>query len=138
MTPEGAYDDLVRSLRDAAGAMTAEQARRRKWLASDGAVADGPIGPNIAVPASAAADDYGCDPDAYPCPQNNRRPRDWATAVKNASLVHIDEMRTLLEMHYDDLHYEAYLKKAAAGGPSKPRKTRKSEHRVFKLSLIHI
>ena len=115
LTPEGVYDDLVRSLHDAAGAMTAEQARRKRWLAGDVLVADGPIGPNVAVPASIGADVHGCDPDAYARPQNNRRPRDWATAVKDASLVHIDEMRTLLEMHYDE---------GGGGGSAGPNDTR--------------
>ena len=53
--------------------------------------------------------------------------------MKNASLVHIDEMRTLLEIHYDDLHYETYIKRIEAhkGNRGKGKK-RQSEFKVFK------
>ena len=48
-------------------------------------------------------------------------------------------MRTLLEIHYDDLHYEKYLKKAQVqnGGTRNNRKKRKSEFKVFKSVVMN-
>ena len=40
-------------------------------------------------------------------------------------------MRTLLEMHYNDLRYEKYLRKLQEGGQAK-RKKRQSNYKVFK------
>ena len=35
----------------------------------------------------------------------------WKTAVKIAGWIHIDEMRTLLEIHYDDVHIQRWKEK---------------------------
>ena len=35
----------------------------------------------------------------------------WKTAVKVAGWIHIDEMRTLLEIHYDDVHFQRWKQK---------------------------
>ena len=61
-------------------------------------------------------------PDYFKLKTGKRHP-DWKQAVQIAGAIHIDEIRTLLEMHYDDPHYEAYLENAAANG-SKRGKTR--------------
>ena len=52
-----------------------------------------------------------------------RRPRNYARAVTLASEIHLDEMKTLLEMHYDTVHLEAFKSKKTVG--------RKSEYKVF-------
>ena len=52
-----------------------------------------------------------------------RRPRNYARAVALASEIHLDEMKTLLEMHYDTVHLEAFKSKKTVG--------RKSELKVF-------
>ena len=57
-------------------------------------------------------------------------PHGWAKAVQIASLVHTDEMRALLEMHYDDVHIEKYKEGAAKTLPA-----RKAEHKVFKKAI---
>ena len=52
--------------------------------------------------------------------------------------VHIDEMRTLLEIHYDDVHTEKYMRSInnITGEDRKPLKHRKSEYKVFK-GVVH-
>ena len=48
-------------------------------------------------------------------------------------------MRTLLEIHYDDLHYERYMKKAETPKTKRGnRKTRLSEFKVFKSVVNNI
>ena len=48
-------------------------------------------------------------------------------------------MRTLLEIHYDELHYERYLRKVKAqnGGTRNSRKRRKSDFEVFKSVVVN-
>ena len=48
--------------------------------------------------------------------------------MKIASWIHIDEMRTLLELHYDDVHFARWKRKDGKAP------LRKGGH----LSLIHI
>ena len=51
-----------------------------------------------------------------------------------ASLIHIDEMRTLLEMHYDDLHIAKHLRRIQRrdGEERVVTKRRKSDYKVFR------
>ena len=35
-----------------------------------------------------------------------KKPRTWKEAVKIASWIHIDELRSMLELHYDNVHFE--------------------------------
>ena len=35
----------------------------------------------------------------------------WKTAVKIAGWIHVDEMRTLLEIHYDEVHFQRWRSK---------------------------
>ena len=53
-----------------------------------------------------------------------KKPRTWEEAVKIASWIHIDEMRALLELHYDDIHFEKWKRKDGKAP------LRKGEHTV--------
>ena len=93
LTPEAIYEGFVKNMRDLTRSLEAEDVRRRDWLSMEAAVVDA----EVKVPAAARGDKYGCDPDVFLRPANPRvKPRGWKRAVQNASLVHIDEMRTLL------------------------------------------
>ncbi len=93
LTPEAIYEGFVKNMRDLTRSLEAEDVRRRDWLSMEAAVVDA----EVKVPAAARGDKYGCDPDVFLRPANPRmKPHGWKRAVQNASLVHIDEMRTLL------------------------------------------
>ena len=51
------------------------------------------------------------------------------TAVKIAGWIHVDEMRTLLEIHYDEVHFQRWRSKDG----KVPE--RKGEHHVFKSTI---
>ena len=68
-----------------------EQRRRLAWLQQEALdVAQDPI------PVRGGGDRYNTDPDQY-VGKTGRMPHGWAKAVQIAGLVHIDEMRALLE-----------------------------------------
>ena len=69
-----------------------EQRRRLAWLQQEAPdVAQDPI------PVHGGGDRYNTDPDQY-VGKTGRMPHGWAKAAHIASLVHIDEMRSLLEL----------------------------------------
>ncbi len=64
-------------------------------------------------------DKYGCDPDRF---SRGVKKYGWGEAVQYASLVHIDEMRALLELHYDDVRLEKWRGRGCKGRrPPKPK-----------------
>ncbi len=78
--------------------------------------------------SASVGDMYSCNPDRFK-EKHGKKPRDWKKAVAAANVVHIDEMRTLLEIHYNDCFYERWQQQGREG--SKPGK-RKSEYKLFK------
>ena len=65
--------------------------RRQEWLAAPVEEVE-----DREVPVKAStADKYGVDLDTFKL-KSGRKPREWKTAVKIASWIHIDEMRSLL------------------------------------------
>ena len=64
-------------------------------------------------------------PDSHFNDLGGKRPQGWKDAVCIASWVQIDEMRTLLELHYDDVHFEKFKHLGKTG------RKRTSEYRVF-------
>ena len=78
-------------------------------------------------------DKYGLNLDEF----NNTstlKPYGWKQVVANASEVHIDEMRTLLEYHYDECHEESW-RLAHLGADTKQAPKRKSDFKVFRSVL---
>ena len=71
-----------------------EERRRLAWLQQEVEHVD------EVVPTKATkGDKYNCDPDAFKG-KSGRLPHGWNKAVQIASWLHIDEIRTLLELHY--------------------------------------
>lgn len=68
--------------------------------------------------------------------KSTRKPWHWKMAVAQASEIHIDAMRTLLEIHYDDVHLRAWCaRKVGTAGKAPSRAT---EFRVFRnVALMH-
>ena len=70
--------------------------RRLVWLQKE--VAEDQVDEG-AAPRQGNEDRFKCDPDRF-SGRTGRLPHGWNKAVQIASWVHIDEMRTLLELHY--------------------------------------
>ena len=135
LTPEMLFEGFVKNMKElhCERKLAAEDSRRNKWLSAGEAEVEEDEG-NIANFARTGADRFGCDPDAFSRPTSKQKPKGFTTAVLKASLVHIDEMRTLLEMHYDDLHIAKHIrrKQGRDGEERVVTKRRKSDYKVFR------
>ena len=135
MTPEMLFEGFVKHMKElhSERKLAAEDSRRQKWL-SAGVGEDGEDEGSIANLGCSGADKFGCDPDFFSRPKSRQKPKGFANAVLKASLIHIDEMRTLLEMHYDDLHIAKHLCRIQGrdGEERVVTKRRKSDYKVFR------
>ena len=135
MTPETLFEGFVNNMKElhSERKLTAEDSRRQKWLSAGAGGEDDDEG-CIANLARAGADRFGCDPDAFSRPSSKHKPKGFTNAVLKASLVHIDEMRTLLEMHYDALHLAKHIRhiQGRDGEERVVTKRRKSDFKVFR------
>ncbi len=87
------------------------------WEDSPGGAAGGEHGRD-----DQRGDKHGCDPDRFSRGDSVRKRQGWSEAVQCASLVHIDEMRALLELHYDDVRLEKWRGRGCKGRrPPKPK-----------------
>jgi len=76
-------------------------------------------------------DKYGVDLDKFKM-KTGRRPKDWKKACRIAEWIHIDEMRSLLELWYDQRHFNEWKDKH---GKVKPRK---GEYKVYNaVAMAH-
>ena len=71
-------------------------------------------------------DKFGLNLDEFKNKSPNKPPK-WSEAVQIACEIHIDEMRTLLELHYDDVHLNKWKHRNRAPG-------RASEFKVFRAA----
>ena len=136
MTPETLFEGFVKNMKElhSERKLAAEDSRRQKWLSAGAGEEDGDGGSIANCARTGTADRFGCDPDSFSRPNSRQKPKGFANAVLKASLIHIDEMRTLLEMHYDDLHIAKHLRQIH-GRDGKERvvtKRRKSDYKVFR------
>ena len=82
------------------------------------------LGDRVVAVKAGSVDKYGVDLDEFKL-KVGKKPRTWKEAVKIASWIHIDEMRALLELHYDFVHYEKWKRKDGKAP------LRKGEHTVL-------
>ena len=129
LTPEGLYDELVRNAESLLHKRDAESARRQARLAADIAPDEHEAAPQQA-PAGQPDKFKGHFVEDFKC-KSRRKPDRWQLAVKTASEVHIDEMRTLLDLHYDEVHLENWTQIHNKRPPE-----RKAEYKVF-ASVAH-
>ena len=100
VTPEVIYFELVKNAEALIRKEGDEERRRLAWLQQEVAEVQGDEG---AVPLRQSNEDrFNCDPDRF-AGRTGRLPHGWNKAVQIAEWVHIDEMRTLLELHYGAL-----------------------------------
>ena len=60
--------------------------------------------------AASTTDKYGVDLNVFRM-KTGRKPKGWAAACKTAAWIHIDEMRSLLELHYDEWYFNRWKDK---------------------------
>ena len=101
------FDEIVKNAEMVLRRSAGEEKRRQAWLADDGGEEehDGAAAANnagVAAPGS-RKDAFDCDPDRF-CPPGPRPPF-WKEAVRMAAWTQVDEMRTLLEIHYDTARF---------------------------------
>ena len=127
VTPEGLFFEIVKNAEAVIRRSAGEQKRRQEWLAeSDGADDDAGAADEPDVPAPGAKNDaFGCDLDRF-VSLGGSKSAGWKETVRIAGWVQIDELRTLLEIHYDQIHLERYLSLGKTG-----QKRRTSEYKVF-------
>jgi hypothetical protein len=128
ITPEGTFSMLVRNAESLIHRQAAEEARRKAWLEADHEETEGDgetEGADVPLMAR-TVDRYGLDLDKFKN-KTGRLPQHYQRAVQIAGWAHIDEMRTLLEMHYDDVHIQKYRERGTAKTPSRP-----GDHKVFR------
>ena len=103
ITPDGLYGELVRNAEHLLNRQAGEVERRRLRLAATGEEED--AGANEVVPGT--KDIYALCLDEFKN-KSDRKPHRWQRAVQMATEIHLDEMRTLLELHYDEIHLERW------------------------------
>ena len=147
LTPEALFDELVRiaeqllrrhagdierrRLRLAAAAFSHEATQQGEQAPGNQPVqevedeGEGEVDEEAVGLGPNRADCYGLDLDEFKL-RRNRKPVGWDEAVALASEVHLDQMRSLLEMHYDEVHQEKWRQQAEAKNKKVP--ARKGEH----------
>ena len=132
ITPEGLYNELVRTAEMHLRRSVSERQRRCEWLNADlEPEATDDEEPAVAPEAMQAGtpDIYGVDLEVFKM-KTGRRVRGWKRCVQIAGWVAIDEMRSLLEMHYDDVHLQRYREKEVQ------TRRRKGSHSVFQAAEV--
>ena len=97
VTPEVIYFELVKNAEALMRKEGDEEKRRLAWLQKEVSEVQGDDG--VAPLRQGNEDRFKCDPDRF-AGRTGRLPHGWNKCVQTASWVHIDEMRTLLEIHY--------------------------------------
>ena len=96
ITPEAVYYALVQNAEGQMRKQADEERRRLSWLQQE--VEHNTESVSI-MPTK--TDVYDCNPDLFKG-KSGRMPNGWSKAVQIASWLHIDEIRTLLELHYGE------------------------------------
>ena len=84
--------------------------------------------PDLSLPDPFPKDPYGCDLDKFK-QKTGKAPQNWNKTVQQASKIIIDDMRTKLELHYDDVHLQKWRKKHAHDARRAPG--RRGAYKVF-------
>ncbi len=76
--------------------------RRQAWLDASTEDAQHDEGDRQVPLQPSTGDKYKVDLDVFKM-KVGKKPKDWKTACRYASYIHVDEMRALLELHYDNV-----------------------------------
>ena len=107
VTPELVFQEITKNVERQISRTDEEAKRREEYLAREDA-ADAESQRAVPIPGK-RADKYGVDLDRFN--ELGKKPAYWTHAVRIAGCVHIDEMRTLMEIHYDEVYFEKYRAK---------------------------
>jgi hypothetical protein len=127
LTPPALFDEMARTAETLLGRSAGLVERRRIRLAA--APPEQEEDAEEPPPAGRVKDKYGLDLDEFKC-RSSRKPHGWLYAGQAAAEVAIDQMRSLLELHYDSVHLEEWRRDDAKAERRAP--ARKSEHVVFR------
>jgi len=128
LTPKGLYDELVRNAQMNLSRRDDESNRRRSRLTEvNQAQIPRSLEESLAPHPIRRKDKYGLDLDEFK-DISQQRPRNLQRALRMANEVHIDEMRMLLDNHYDQVHIDKWQAKHKDKKPP----NRKSEYKVFR------
>ena len=98
------FTELVRNAESLLQRQAAELVRRQAWLASPVEEEAG----DCHVPAVASTTDKdGVDLNVFRM-KTGRKPKRWAAAYKTVAWIHIDEIWSLLELHYDKWYFNRW------------------------------
>ena len=122
LTPEGLYDDLVRTAASLLSRTDDESARRQAFLASEKKGEEAPTLP----PSSPLQKDENIDLEEFKG-KTGKPPQGWQKAVNQATAIIVDDMRTLLECHYDDVHLQRWRQKTQGRPEEGPRTQREAQ-----------
>ena len=84
--------------------------------------------PALVLPNPFPKDIYGCDLERFK-KKAGKAPMYWNKTVQQANQIIIDDMRTKLELHYDDVHLQKWRKKHANEAKRAPG--RRGAYRIF-------
>ena len=132
LTPKGLYGELVRNAQTTLSLRDEESARRRARLAVAGEEEGEVVEESLQQPPLRASDKYGLDLNVFKN-TSHRKPHNWQRAVRQASEVLLDEMRTLLSLHYDAVHLENWEAKHRCDSKKAPE--RKGEFMTFRKCI---
>jgi len=119
LTPQGLYDDLVKSAQHLISNWGADYQRRQARMqapieeAPERKLTETPI--PLGTQTTRPKDKYGLDIDGEFRTRLTRRYVGWENTLKAASEIAIDEMRTLLELHYEDVCVEKHENRQKRG-----------------------
>ena len=103
----------------------AEAIRRQANLEKGPEEADAP---DLSLPSAFPEDKYGCDLERFKH-KAGRAPKNWNKTVQPANTIIIDDMRTKLELHYDDVHLKRWRRKHVDSEKRAPG--RRGAYKVF-------
>ena len=103
ISPDGLFSELVRNAEQLLKRHAGELERRRLRLS----VIDEDVDTGVGEITQGTDDIYGLCLDEFKG-KSGRKPHGWSRAIQLATELHLDEIRTLLEMHYDECHMERW------------------------------
>ena len=95
MSPVAFYSEHVRTAESLLHKRADELIRGKQWLSTPVEQ----LGDRAVTVKAGTVDKYGVDLDEFKL-KVGKKPRTWKEAVKIASWIHIDELRSMLELHY--------------------------------------
>jgi len=126
VTPEGLFNELARTADSLLARTDADDARRQVFLAE--AMPGEGDGQYLPPSSPIRKDKYGLDLEEFK-DKSGHAPQNWHKSVRQASAIIMDDMRALLELHYDDVHVERWRKRHGDDKERAPE--RRGAHKVF-------